>query len=57
MSFHCIPLSSSVTDTRLTVSSDDLTVQVIFFGSGEKTGEVSINLDATAPGPQLKAKL
>ena len=37
--------------------SDDLTVQVIFFGNGEKTGEVSLNLDASAPEPELKAKL
>ncbi|KAF7546185.1 hypothetical protein G7046_g9376 [Stylonectria norvegica] len=27
---------------------DDLTVQVIFFGHGEKTGEVTVNLEATA---------
>ncbi|CAM1503925.1 Fc.00g015160.m01.CDS01 [Cosmosporella sp. VM-42] len=27
---------------------DDLTVQVIFFGHGEKTGEVTVNRDATA---------
>lgn len=37
--------------------SDDLTVQVIFFGNGEKTGEVMINSDATAEEPALKAKL
>ncbi|KAH8888386.1 phosphatase [Thozetella sp. PMI_491] len=37
---------------------DDLTVQVIFFGNGEKTGEVLINKEATATtGPDLKAKL
>jgi pyruvate dehydrogenase phosphatase len=35
---------------------DDLTVQVIFFGKGEKTGEVVVNPDATAQEP-LKAKL
>ncbi|KPM34928.1 hypothetical protein AK830_g11636 [Neonectria ditissima] len=35
---------------------DDLTVQVIFFGHGEKTGEVTLNLDATAP-EGFKAKL
>lgn len=36
--------------------SDDLTVQVIFFGHGEKTGEVKENPDATAddaPKPKL----
>lgn len=36
--------------------SDDLTVQVIFFGHGEKTGEVTVNLDATA-AEDLRAKL
>ena len=30
------------------VCSDDLTVQVIFFGSGAKTGEVVVNQEATA---------
>lgn len=37
-------------------SSDDLTVQVIFFGNGDKTGEVTLNLEATAddtPKPKL----
>lgn len=43
---------------RLTIQnySDDLTVQVIFFGQGEKTGEVTLNLEATAP-EGFKAKL
>lgn len=36
---------------------DDLTVQVIFFGNGEKTGEVVVNTAATAPTPPVKAKL
>ncbi|KAK4101025.1 protein serine/threonine phosphatase 2C [Parathielavia hyrcaniae] len=36
---------------------DDLTVQVIFFGNGERTGEVVVNLDATAPAKTPKAKL
>ncbi|KAM5351942.1 hypothetical protein ACJ41O_004665 [Fusarium nematophilum] len=35
---------------------DDLTVQVIFFGHGEKTGEVTVNLEATA-GEGIRAKL
>ncbi|KEY70445.1 hypothetical protein S7711_06608 [Stachybotrys chartarum IBT 7711] len=35
---------------------DDLTVQVIFFGSGPRTGEVTVNHEATAQEP-LKAKL
>ncbi|RDA83397.1 hypothetical protein CP532_4822 [Ophiocordyceps camponoti-leonardi (nom. inval.)] len=36
---------------------DDLTVQVIFFGNGEKTGEVKLNLDATAEPDAPKAEL
>ncbi|KAH6955193.1 hypothetical protein HG530_015826 [Fusarium avenaceum] len=35
---------------------DDLTVQVIFFGHGEKTGEVTVNLEATA-GEGVKPRL
>ncbi|KAI0125102.1 protein phosphatase 2C [Xylariales sp. AK1849] len=37
---------------------DDLTVQVIFFGNGQKTGEVLVNQDATSPPKSaVKAKL
>lgn len=36
---------------------DDLTVQVIFFGNGPKTGEVLVNLDATADAAEPRAKL
>ncbi|RCI16167.1 hypothetical protein L249_2357 [Ophiocordyceps polyrhachis-furcata BCC 54312] len=36
---------------------DDLTVQVIFFGNGEKTGEVKLNLDATAEPDPPKSEL
>jgi len=36
---------------------DDLTVQVIFFGYSEKTGEVVANKDATGPANNIKAKL
>lgn len=36
---------------------DDLTVQVIFFGNGEKTGEVSVNHEATAGNETPKPKL
>lgn len=35
---------------------DDLTVEVIFFGTSEKSGDVTLNKDATAP-LDLKAKL
>lgn len=36
---------------------DDLTVQVIFFGNGERTGEVVVNLEGTAGAREVKAKL
>ncbi|PFH59085.1 hypothetical protein XA68_12825 [Ophiocordyceps unilateralis] len=36
---------------------DDLTVQVIFFGNGAKTGEVTLNLDATTEPDPPKAEL
>ncbi|RYP14799.1 hypothetical protein DL765_006100 [Monosporascus sp. GIB2] len=37
---------------------DDLTVQVIFFGNGQKTGEVIVNEEATSPPqPRPQAKL
>ncbi|KAG5913028.1 hypothetical protein E4U42_001548 [Claviceps africana] len=36
---------------------DDLTVQVIFFGDAPQTGQVTINLDATAPGVEPKPKI
>jgi pyruvate dehydrogenase phosphatase len=36
---------------------DDLTVQVIFFGNGEKTGEVTVNHEATENMGAPKAKL
>ncbi|KEF52677.1 uncharacterized protein A1O9_11094 [Exophiala aquamarina CBS 119918] len=37
---------------------DDLTVEVIFFGEGESTGAVVVNLDASAPTQvEVKAKL
>jgi pyruvate dehydrogenase phosphatase len=37
---------------------DDLTVQVIFFGYGEKTGEVVVNKEASASvKPAVQAKL
>ncbi|KAI1084071.1 protein serine/threonine phosphatase 2C [Whalleya microplaca] len=37
---------------------DDLTVQVVFFGNGQKTGEVLVNEEASSPPQsQIKAKL
>ncbi|KAG6013155.1 hypothetical protein E4U41_005136, partial [Claviceps citrina] len=40
---------------------DDITVQVIFFGDApahaKPTGQITINLDATAPGPEPKPKI
>jgi len=48
-------------DNTLNTHRDDLTVQVIFFGNGEKaqnqSEEVVVNQDATAPPKPLKAKL
>lgn len=39
---------SQPSKAKLTYPSDDLTVQVIFFGHGEKTGEVTVNREASA---------
>lgn len=36
---------------------DDLTVEVIFFGEGDKSGDVVLNAEASAPGLGIKAKL
>jgi pyruvate dehydrogenase phosphatase len=36
---------------------DDLTVEVIFFGNGDANGNVTLNKEASAPGPEVKAKL
>lgn len=56
-----ILLRVSFADNTTTTHRDDLTVQVIFFGNGEKaqnqSEEVVVNKDATAPPKPLKAKL
>ncbi|KAF2441482.1 phophatase 2C family protein-like protein [Karstenula rhodostoma CBS 690.94] len=36
---------------------DDLTVEVIFFGDSPANGNVTLNKEASAPGPEAKAKL
>ena len=36
---------------------DDLTVEVIFFGNGDKSGDVMVNKDASALAHDIKAKL
>jgi pyruvate dehydrogenase phosphatase len=36
---------------------DDLTVEVIFFGEGENTGSVTLNVEASAQPSEAKAKL
>lgn len=41
----------------LTRNRDDLTVEVIFFGEGAATGNVTLNKEATAPASDAKAKL
>jgi pyruvate dehydrogenase phosphatase len=39
------------------VNRDDLTVEVIFFGEGDKSGSVILNEEASAPHGDIKAKL
>jgi pyruvate dehydrogenase phosphatase len=46
-----------VFDGVLTISSDDLTVEVIFFGNGDKSGDVVVNKEASAATHDIKAKL
>lgn len=36
---------------------DDLTVEVIFFGNGDKSGDVVVNKEASATATDIKAKL
>lgn len=36
---------------------DDLTVEVIFFGDSPDTGSVTLNKEASAAAPGVKAKL
>ncbi len=45
--------------TRMTnvMHRDDLTVEVIFFGEGDRSGSVVLNPEASAQSAQLKAKL
>ena len=38
-------------------SRDDLTVEVIFFGEGDKSGDVVLNAEASAPSLGTKAKI
>jgi pyruvate dehydrogenase phosphatase len=38
-------------------SRDDLTVEVIFFGNGDKSGDVVLNKEASASAQDVKAKL
>jgi hypothetical protein len=48
----------SVKIVLTTLPSDDLTVQVIFFGEGQKTGEVLVNQEASSlPKSPVRAKL
>ena len=42
---------------RLTFSRDDLTVEVIFFGTSDKSGDVVVNKEASATAKDIKAKL
>lgn len=36
---------------------DDLTVEVIFFGEGDTSGNVTLNQEASAASSEVKAKL
>lgn len=38
-------------------SRDDLTVEVIFFGEGDKSGNVVLNTEASASNLGVRAKL
>lgn len=55
------PLTRFYACTNSALYRDDLTVQVIFFGNGEKaqnqSEDVVVNKDATAPPKPQKAKL
>lgn len=54
-----IPTLSTPSTAKLTHSSDDITVEVIFFGQGpdSRTGTVEINKEASASEEPPKAKL
>jgi hypothetical protein len=41
----------------LTKNRDDLTVEVIFFGNSDKSGDVMVNKEASAVANDVKAKL
>jgi hypothetical protein len=48
------PLSSIIVLKKL---RDDLTVEVIFFGNSDKSGDVVVNKEASASVNDIKAKL
>lgn len=50
-------MEHSHTIYRLTRYRDDLTVEVIFFGEDAGTGNVTLNKEASAAAPEVKAKL
>ena len=41
----------------LTIYSGDLTIEVIFFGNSDKSGDVVVNKEASASAKEIKAKL
>jgi len=53
---YVLPLLYVKTDPLIRYR-DDLTVEVIFFGEGERSGDVIMNAEASAPGLGVKAKL
>ena len=49
--------SNQLDDCSVNTYRDDLTVEVIFFGEGNNTGNIILNQEASATSPQPKAKL
>lgn len=57
--FETLSVSSSLIQKSENAKhgSDDLTVEVIFFGNSDKSGDVVINKEASASAKEIKAKL
>ena len=58
-SLHSFPFLPSLffRSIVLTHNRDDLTVEVIFFGNSDKSGDVVLNKEARASAADVKAKL
>jgi hypothetical protein len=57
--FEAVSVSNDhlVVIMKLTGDRDDLTVEVIFFGNTDKSGDVVVNKEASATPKDIKAKL